>query len=156
MRLGKWHQAITYAALIVVAASGVSWFALHDFLEEEPGNLQRALLTVHGVSAFVTLMVVGSVLPLHVRAFWLGKRNIATGASLLLVMTLLIVTALFLYYGGEDSRTLARWTHIGVGLLVFGLLPLHVVLGRKARSKPFAVSRTRPAESRIHSSISPY
>ncbi len=159
MRLGKWHQAMIYAALIGVAASGLLWFVLRDFLEEEPSGLQRASLIVHGVSAFATLMAVGSVLPLHVRASWAARRNIGTGLSLLFVMALLIVTALFLYYGGEDARNLARWTHIALGLLAFGVAPIHVAMGRKARERgPFAAlsaDRTRAA-SGLRSPSSPY
>jgi hypothetical protein len=158
MRIGKWHQAAIYAALIPVCTSGVAWFILHDFVEEEPTELQRKWLVIHGVAAFAALMVFGSVFPLHVRASWNGKRNIGTGLSIGSIMAALTVTALFLYYGGEDTRFLARWGHIAVGLIAIPMFPLHLVLGRMSRnsaskhlSRPSSgVAGERQAREKIH------
>jgi hypothetical protein len=133
MRLGPWQQAAVYATLVIVGLSGLVWLALHDFVEEEPSDLQRWSLVLHGVSAFAALIVFGSLLPLHVRSGWLRRRNIASGLSITIVMTVLIVTALLLYYGGEEMRTLVRWTHIGIGLLAFALFPMHVIFGHRTR-----------------------
>ncbi|MGC1860970.1 MAG: multicopper oxidase domain-containing protein [Methylocystis sp.] len=124
-------------ALIAVCVSGVAWFILHDLVEEEPSNFQRMSLVTHGVSAYAALVIFGSVLPLHVRSSWSGKRNVATGIVLILVIALLIVTALFLYYGGEETRWSARWVHLGVGVTAALAFPLHVVLGRRSRKKAY-------------------
>ena len=40
MRLGPWQQAAVYAALVIVGLTGLVWFALHDFVEEEPSELR--------------------------------------------------------------------------------------------------------------------
>jgi hypothetical protein len=147
MRLGKWHQAAIYAALAAVCVSGAAWFILHDFLEEEPSDLQRRWLVIHGVAAFAALIAFGSVFPLHVRVSWSGRRNVASGLCLSSVMAILAVSALFLYYGGEDSRFLARWAHIGVGLVALVVFPVHVVLGRRARNRASKPSRSEFAPS---------
>src|SRR5262249_17369894 len=144
MRLGSWQQAAVYAALVIVGLTGVVWFALHDFVEEEPSDLQRWSLILHGVSAFAALIVFGSLMPLHVRSGWLRRRNIASGASITIVMTVLIVTALLLYYGGEELRAPVRWTHIGIGILAFALFPMHVIFGHRPR--PLAADRARRSE----------
>ena len=136
MRLGSWQQTAVYATLVIVGLSGLVWFSLHDFVEEDPSDLQRWSLTLHGISAFAALIVFGSLMPLHVRSGWLRRRNIASGLSITVVMTVLIVTALLLYYGSEEMRTLVRWTHIGVGVLAFALFPTHVIFGH--RSRPLA------------------
>ena len=133
MRLGPWQQAAVYAALVIVGLSGLVWLALHDFVEEEPSELQRWSLVLHGVSAFAALIVFGSLLPLHVRSGWLRRRNIASGLSVTIVMTVLIVTALLLYYGGEEMREPVRWTHIGIGLVAVALFPMHVIFGHRSR-----------------------
>lgn len=140
MRLGFWQQTAVYTTLAIVGLSGLLWFALHDLVEEEPSELQRTLLVLHGVSAFASLIVFGSLFPLHMRSAWLRRRNIATGASVTIVMAILIVTALLLYYGGEETRAAARWIHIGVGLLCFAVFPIHVIFGRRLRQPQYLYS----------------
>ncbi len=145
MRLGFWQQAAVYTTLVVVGLSGLLWFALHDFIDGEPGELQRALLVLHGVSAFAALIVLGSLVPLHMRSGWLRRRNIASGACITAMMAILSVSALLLYYGGEDAREAARWIHIGVGILAFAAFPVHVVLGlRTGRAAVTDLSPSAP------------
>jgi hypothetical protein len=133
MRVGPWQQAAVYVTLVIVALTGLVWLALHDFIEEEPSDLQRWSLILHGAFAFATLIVFGSLLPLHLRSGWLRRRNIASGLSITVVMTMLIATALLLYYGGEETRTPVRWVHIGVGILGFAVFPIHVIFGHRSR-----------------------
>src|SRR5258705_3631746 len=118
----------------------VSMAAMRGFYDaaecrEEPGELQRALLVLHGVSAFAALIVFGSLVPLPMRSGWLCRRNIASGACVASLMAVLIVTALLLYYGGEDTRggqvdPYRRWPARHRGL------PVHVVLGLRTRRLP--------------------
>jgi hypothetical protein len=135
MRLGKWHRRLVLAALIAVAASGVLWFALHDVMEREPGALLRVLLVGHGIASFASAIAFGSLLPLHVLVGYSQKRNLVSGLTLVFAMTLLIASALFLYYGGEESRAAARLVHLVVGFAAVIVVPLHMVLGRKNRQK---------------------
>jgi hypothetical protein len=45
----------------------------------------------------------------------------------------LIVTAFGLYYlGSETVRPWMSWIHIGAGLLLALMFPLHIVLGRRS------------------------
>jgi hypothetical protein len=135
MRLGLWHRIAVYTALAAVGLSGSFWFVLHDFVDEEPGEFTRWLLALHGISAFAVLLVLGSLFPIHIRAGWLNRRNIASGLSVAGIMTVLIVTALCLYYGGEDARLVARWVHIVVGGLGSAVVPIHVVFGHPSRPR---------------------
>lgn len=130
MRLGKWHRRIVLAALIVVAASGTLWFVLHDMMDHEPGELLRDLLIVHGVASFASAIALGSLLPLHVPVGYRQKRNLVSGVILLLAMSLLLGTALLLYYGGEGARAGARLVHLVAGFAAMIVVPLHMVLGR--------------------------
>lgn len=134
MRLGPWHRIATLAALALVALTGVLWFVLHDLIEDEPSRLAHMLLVLHGVSAYAALIVFGSLFPLHMRSGWLRRRNVASGASMLIAMAVLIVTALALYYGDEETRPAARWVHIGVGLAACVMIGLHMILGRTFRA----------------------
>lgn len=133
MRLGRWQRSAVYAVSMMVGLSGLVWFILHDLVEEGPSELTWALLVVHGISAFAFLIVFGSLLPLHARSGWLKGRNVASGIALLAMSAVLAVTALLLYYGGEETRWPTRWMHIAVGGFCFVVIPLHVMLGRKTR-----------------------
>jgi hypothetical protein len=155
MRLGRWQQSAVYATLVIVALTGLVWLALHDVIEEEASDLQRWSLILHGISAFAALIVFGSLLPLHVRSGWLRQRNIASGLSITIVMAVLIGTALLLYYGGEEMRMPVRWLHIGVGILGFGVFPIHVIFGHRSRlvaiseGEPTVAVRRLPAEQSL-------
>jgi len=150
MRLARWQRLLVYGSLLVVALSGVLWFVLHDFIGDEPDAVQRLLLIVHGASAFAVLMAFGSLFPVHMRAGWLRRLNLATGLGLIGGMAVLIVTALVLYYGSEDSHLWARWLHIGVGLLGIAVFPVHIVRGYRARQ-----NAPRPLAEPVNEPLSP-
>lgn len=132
MRLGVWQRLMVYCSVGAVAASGLAWFILHDFSGDEISPALHALLVIHGVASFATLIAFGSLLPVHVRSGWLRGRNRATGTAMIAIFAVLIVTAVILYYGSEESHLWGRWLHIAVGLLCFGAVPLHVVRGERS------------------------
>jgi hypothetical protein len=125
MRLGVWQRSAVYATTVTVGTSGLIWFVAHDFFNEESSDVTRALLTLHGVSSYALLVVLGSLLPLHVRSGWRHRRNILTGLASLTTMAILGMTALVLYYGSEETHVPARWVHLGVGLFSILVLPIH-------------------------------
>ncbi len=140
IRLHPWHRGLVYLALIVIAGSGIAWTVLEDWLMQGPGPLPQLLLKTHGIFSFLTLMAVGSLLPTHMRLAWRQRRNVLTGVVSALVLLVLIVTAMGLYYGGEDWRELTKWTHVVVGVAVVLVLPVHVLLGRRTRYRQMARS----------------
>lgn len=150
MRLRFVQKSVVWTAIAVVALTGLAWFILHDLVETERGETQRLLLTLHGVSAYATLIVMGSLLPLHVRSGWHRRRKRWTGGTTLAVLVLLAVTGLVLYYGSEETRETARWLHIGIGIVCMALFPVHAMLaGAVQRSTDSATSpQERAAESR--------
>lgn len=133
MRMGRLQQIAVYGVLATVALSGLFWFIAHDLFDSEPNEVLRFLLVAHGSSAYMLLLVLGSLLPIHVRSGLRRSKNVGTGLSVTLALTTLLITALLLYYGSEETRLPARWIHIVVGLLSFALFSTHVVLGWKLR-----------------------
>ncbi|MGY4287184.1 hypothetical protein ACVWXO_006404 [Bradyrhizobium sp. LM2.7] len=81
MRLGSVQKSIVWTATSVVALTGLAWFVLHDLIEMEPGETERLLLMLHGISAYAMLIVIGSLLPLHVRSGWHRRRKRWTGGT---------------------------------------------------------------------------
>ena len=135
MRLGTWHRSLVLLALITVGATGVIWFVLRDLAGFAPDELQHIVLVAHGVASFAVLIAFGSVLPLHSLGGWRQGRNRWSGLGVVSVLAILAVSALVLYYGDEAWQAWARLIHLVVGGVAVIVVPLHIVLGRRARSK---------------------
>ena len=127
MQLGFWQKTAVYVTVSIVGLSGLLWFILHDVLAEDPGDLTHALLVLHGVSAYALLVVIGSLLPVHVRWGWLRRRNAVTGLIVVAAITLLSITALMLYYADEELQAPAKWLHLAVGFGCFIAFPAHAL-----------------------------
>ena len=138
MRLDPWFRAALYAAFAVLTLSGGIWF-LADWSKDPAGPelwqlLAADMLMLHGGTAMATLMLLGALIPLHVRRAWRTGRNRLTGPTMVGVNALLIVTAFGLYYAG--SETVRPWIsdlHIAIGCALPPLLWLHIWLGRRSR-----------------------
>jgi len=128
MRLGFWQKTALFVTTAIVGLTGVLWFVLHDMLDAEPGDVQRWLLMLHGMSSYVLLVVIGSLLPHHVWSGWAHRRNILTGVTVTAAMAGLAVTGLALYYGSEDLQIPAKWLHLMLGFGCFVLFPAHAFL----------------------------
>ena len=143
--LSRRHKTWLHGTTLLVFASGVAWAWLH-YLGRHAGEFggeanpgEPWALKVHGAAAMVMLVVVGTLLPLHVRFGWHAKRNRGSGAGMLVFLGLLTVTGYGLYYiGGERLRAWTGWIHLGLGLLLPVMLISHIWLGKK---KPRAGQR---------------
>lgn len=125
MRLGRWQKIAIYCSGATVGLSGLLWLILHELAYGDPGELVHLLLILHGVSAYAVLLAVGSLLPVHVRAGWLLRRNLVTGLAVIATTSILGITALMLYYGGEEVQTPAKWVHLAFGIGALLLFPAH-------------------------------
>jgi hypothetical protein len=117
-------RASLYVSGGLVAASGAFWLAIHD------RSLATLCMEVHASAAMALLVIVGAAAALHVPTGWREGRNRASGATLSVVLAVLLITALLLYYAGDDRlRGAASLVHWGLGLATVGVLALHVWLG---------------------------
>lgn len=133
MRLGFWQRLAIYVTTITVGVSGLLWFVVHDVVADDSGDWAHLLLILHGVSAYALLVVIGSLLPVHVRSGWLRRRNLATGLTMIAVMAVLGITGLMLYYGDEEMQQSAKWLHLAFGFGCFVAFPAHAFLRAKRR-----------------------
>ncbi|MEH2490860.1 hypothetical protein [Bradyrhizobium sp. AZCC 2230] len=134
MRLAFWQKTAVFFAVAAVGLSGLLWFVLHDIVAEDGSELTCFLLMLHGVASYALLVAVGSLLPLHIRAGWLRRRNIVTGILVTVIMAVLSVTALMLYYGSEETQAVAKWAHLAFGFGCLVLFPAHAFL--RVRPRP--------------------
>ena len=144
--LPLWQSFTTHAIFIVCAISGVLYLLAHEFQIKALNVENHSILIVHGFAAYFFVLLFGAVMPTHIKAGWKNKRNRISGGLMVVVMTLLLVSGLFLYYGAV-SREAALWVHwvIGCGLVL--LFPLHFIRGRRANY--LALKQTNAISTKI-------
>jgi cation transport ATPase len=126
-----------YAAFVMLTLTGAGWL-FADWRKDPSApdawhDVAATLLMLHGGAAMATLMLLGALVPLHVRRAWRSRRNRLTGPVMVVVNAVLIATAFGLYYAG--SETVRPWisdAHTAVGLALPALLMVHVWLGRRS------------------------
>ena len=137
-RLPRWQEWSVYFSSSLLIASGTAWLIFDQWVriagefggERHPA--QHMTLILHGVAAYAFLIVAGSIIPVHVRLGWTLRRNRKSGLTLAMLCILLAVTALGLYYLGDDvSRHWASLVHWVVGLAALPALVLHAINGQR-------------------------
>jgi hypothetical protein len=131
-----------YAALVCLWVSGGAW-AWAGHLDEagDGGGAWSAvkpwLLKVHGFSAMGFVLLLGTLLPNHVRRAWRAHRNRGNGAIFLVGMSALTLSGYLLYYLGDERwRNATSNFHLWLGLAAPGLLVWHIWAGRRAVLRP--------------------
>jgi hypothetical protein len=135
LRLDPRFRYALYVTVATLFITGVAWL-LADQLKDSPtGEVWQAiganLLMVHGGGAMVMLIMLGALIPLHVRRSWRAGKNRIAGTVMCALNVVLVVTAFGLYYSGGD--TLRIWTsdvHIVVGICLPIALVIHIAAGR--------------------------
>jgi hypothetical protein len=133
LRLRPAFRFSIYAAFTVLFLTGAGWLVADWKKDVEIWQQTAAfLLMVHGGGAMVTLLLLGELIPTHVRRTWRTRKNRASGSMVATLNTLLIVTAFGLYYlGSETLRAWISWIHIAAGFSLSLSIPVHIVLGRR-------------------------
>lgn len=142
LRLSSRHRRWFYATTAVLFLSGAGWLASHawnwrTFDEGAPNAVEPWLLKLHGAAAMATLVILGTLVPLHIRRGWVSRINRPTGAIMVGLAMLLVATGYGLYYaGGEAFRDFVAWVHDAIGLAAPLLLVWHIQSGRRRAERP--------------------
>jgi heme A synthase len=94
------------------------------------------LAALHGLLAFIGLLVLGALLPIHVRHGLRQRKNKRSGITLLSVIATLILSGWGIYYLADEQWS--RWTsvlHVITALVVMLTLTIHVLLAKNERAK---------------------
>ncbi|MDA9430433.1 hypothetical protein [Bradyrhizobium sp. CCBAU 51627] len=138
MRLRTSYRYPLYAAFAALVLTGAGWLVA-DWQKDVAGDeiwqqVAANMLMVHGGMAMLALLLLGALIPLHVQRSWRSGENLVSGSVMAAINAVLIVTAFGLYYlGSEAVRPLMSWIHLGTGVSLALILPLHIWLGRRAR-----------------------
>jgi hypothetical protein len=161
IRLGARHKTLLHSGLILLWASGALWLVFHYFLQVEgdfgpqPHGLEIWWLRLHGLAAMFALMLLGSLLPSHVKLAWMRRKNRRTGLPMLAAWGWLAATGYALYYFSSDAN--AAWLpflHWSAGLMLPAMLLIHLKQARRRFNRP----TTQPVTSaslRVVSSARP-
>jgi cation transport ATPase len=149
VRLSPSHERWVLSLSVALLISGALWLVF-DYFISVPGEfgerrhpLEVWWLRVHGAAAIAFLIVLGTMLPIHIRRAWQLRRNYRTGGVMLSVVTVLVITGYGLYYAsGENLRIWISAVHWGIGLFGMAALILHVLIGkRNAANRPLSQPR---------------
>ena len=138
-RLPAWQRRVVYASFAVLALTGLGWLGVHFLVAQSDDGLAHSAaklwaIRAHADAALCTLVMVGSLMPHHMRAAWHMRKNRASGALVAGVMLLLALTGYAISYAPEGLvRQWSAWSHWAVGAAVPLLLLAHVLLGHRTR-----------------------
>lgn len=145
------HRRFVFGVFALLVASAALWLAFHYFVVSdgpfgpERHPLETWSLRLHGAAAMAALLLVGSLLPDHVRLGWLRRRNLASAIPLAALVAFLVVTGYGLYYAAdEDLRgglSLAHWLAGFASGVAFLVHAFRRKSRRPARSHKTAESR---------------
>lgn len=133
-RLGKmpaWQRHFVLIAMLSCSLTGTAYLLGHEL------HIQRAILGAHsvlawhGITAIISTMALGSVLPAHLKAGLKSKRKVWSGLSQLAFLSTLIVSGALLYYGPAEIRDPVITTHWMLGTAFFAIFLLHGIYTKK-------------------------
>jgi cation transport ATPase len=149
LRLDPRFLVVLLAVFAVLFLTGVGWLAIDQWksmtLSEALQATSADLLAVHGGVAMIALILIGALLPMHVRLAWRLRKNRVTGTLMLTISAVLVATSFALYYAGaEGLRAWASDLHTAAGLLLPVLVTMHAVLGRRAMRRAWQAAPAAP------------
>ncbi|OYV37341.1 MAG: hypothetical protein B7Z83_04960 [Thiomonas sp. 20-64-5] len=140
---------VLHATMLVLLGTGLVLApgALHMRIEwDMPWFLSSGLrvwvAALHALCFLLMFGLIGALWTVHIRAGWVRRENLASGALLLVVFGLLGLSGLGLYYAGGEA--LPAWSAVA-HLLAGGLLPVlyaaHRLGARAAAARAWPMPR---------------
>lgn len=97
------------------------------------GNLRHNLTTLHAIFGWTIVWFIGALWTIHIRSHWRKNENRKNGIVFLSLWTILIITALGIYYFGDpDWSKASSIIHVLFGVLVPFMLIAHKTSGKKS------------------------
>lgn len=101
-----------------------------------PGGSRVGVGALHAAGAFLLLTFVGALWSVHMRAGWRKRQQRGSGAQLVVCLLLLALSALGVYYLGDESLAAqAALLHLASAAWLLPLLVWHGCHGHRARQR---------------------
>lgn len=105
-----------------------------DTLVHLESDVRGWVAVLHTTTAFITMGLLGALSVMHMRMGWRRQRNRVSGIGLVLLFGILLVTAITIFYAGdEEISRLASVLHTIIGVFIITLFGWHLVNGRRIR-----------------------
>lgn len=130
-RLGKmptWQKAFVISSMLSCSITGTMYLLGHEFHIERKLLGSHKLLAIHGLTAMIASIALGSVLPFHLKAGYQSARKWLSGFTQLGLLVILLITGGFLYYGPLELRDSAIMLHWLAGLFFISIFMIHFVI----------------------------
>jgi len=114
---------LTPGTLVTRAEMDLAWML--------PATGRLVTASLHATAGFTLMLFIGALWSIHMRAGWRKGRRRASGLMLALTMPALALSAVGLYYFGDE--TLAAWAayvHLAFSAIMVGLFVWHWVTRR--------------------------
>src|SRR6516165_7008377 len=137
LRLEASFRWTVYGVAAALFLTGATWLAA-DALKDGPSGdawqeIGANLLMVHGGAAMAMLIVLGALIPVHIRRGWRARKNRLSGGAMVTLNGLLIATAFGLYYSGSElMRPWISDAHIAAGFALAALIVIHPLIGHRS------------------------
>jgi len=117
-----------YSVFAILFFSGAIWILIRY------SDFAPWLLRIHGAAAMASLVMLGVLIPVHMRRAWERKRNQGTGIVMVALCLSMILSGYGLYYCGDELlRAWLSGFHSVSGCLLPMILVWHIFFGRKTR-----------------------
>ena len=160
IKLSAWQRWTVYLVFGVLFVTGLAWSLLHDGLPRlgfdalSELGIVPVLLDIHGAAAMAALVVLGSLMPQHIKWAWSGRLNRWTGGLILATQSLFIATGYALYYAGDETfRAYASNVHLLLGLGLPAVLAGHIIVGRRQRAAILALSSAAATQAEYYANF---
>jgi hypothetical protein len=154
-KLRPGHRRLLYAVSLLLLLSGALWAWINHLdqtaqASERIRDFKPWLLKLHGLSAMVFVLLLGTLLPGHVRRAWRARKNRRNGAFFLTAVGALTLSGYLLYYiGGEAWRNALSIFHLWLGLAAPIVLFWHIRSGRRGVATPRPCAAVKAAAGNI-------
>ena len=130
-RLGKmpiWQKFFVIGSMLSCSITGTIYLLGHEFDIERSLLGHHKILAIHGLTAIIASIALGSVLPFHLKAGYQSAKKWLSGFTQLGLLVILLITGGFLYYGPLEFRDSAIKIHWITGLLFISIFMIHSVI----------------------------
>ena len=146
-RLPVWHEWAIYGAFGSLLVTGLAWLVFDKWVRiagefgPEHHPAEHVLIILHGIASYAFLIIAGALIPVHMKVGWSTARSRVSGITLASILGFLALSALGLYYiGNEVARDWGSLSHWVMGIVALPALLIHVIRGRRSTTQ-------RPAKS---------
>ena len=100
----------------------------------------------HAFAAFMILVILGALAPMHMRLGWRRRANLTTGFALLALLLTLVLSSLAIYYlASETISRVSSVAHMMAACFGGAIIALHAMIGRRlARASRARLMPTHP------------